>query len=84
MTTEDKQKPVRKVQSGPVSGAIWENDGKEGTFYSVTFERRYKDGEEYKNASNYGANDLAHLAMAATKAAVAIDGLIAASKGNSR
>ena len=84
MTTEEKQKPVQKVQSGPVTGAIWENEGKEGSFYSVTFERRYKDGEEYKNSSSYGSNDLAHLAMVSTKASVAIDALIQAKKGNGR
>jgi len=72
-----KQKPVQKVHSGSVTGAIWENAGKEGPFYSATFERTYKDGEEYKNATSYGASELPHLAMAATKAALAIDGLIA-------
>lgn len=78
MTTK---KPVQKVQSGPVTGAIWENETKEGgKFYSTTFERTYKDGEEFKNSDSYGANDLAHLALCSQKAAIAIDTLYAAKK----
>jgi len=75
-----KQKPVQKVHSGSVTGAIWENAGKDGPFYSATFERTYKDGEEYKNATSYGPSELPHLAMAATKAALAIDHLVAEAK----
>lgn len=75
------KKPVQKVQSGPVTGAIWENETKDGgSFYSATFERTYKDGEEFKNSDSYGSNDLAHLALCSQKAAIAIDTLYTAKK----
>lgn len=74
----DKKKPIQRVQSGPVTGAIWENQTKEGeAFFSATFERSYKDGEEFKNSSSYGSNDLAHLVLCGLKASQAIDGLMA-------
>lgn len=70
----DKKKPIQRVQSGPVTGAIWENQTKEGeAFFSATFERNYRDGEEYKNATSYGANDLTHLVVCTLKASQAID-----------
>jgi hypothetical protein len=80
------KKPIDKVQSGPVTGAIWENETKEGgTFFNATFERVYKDGEEFKNTGSYGANDLPHLAMCAQKASFAIDALLKSRKqGDSR
>jgi hypothetical protein len=80
----DKKKPIQKVQSGPVTGAIWENEGKDGTFFSATFERSYKDGEDFKNSTSYGANDLAHLILCGTKVSQAIDVLIATRGKGSR
>ena len=49
----DKQKPAYKVNYGRVSCAVWENKGSEGAFHSMTFERSYKDGEEYKKTNSY-------------------------------
>ncbi len=41
---------LRKVRVGPVTASIWENKTDKATFYNVTFERRYKDGDEWKNS----------------------------------
>lgn len=59
----EPKKPAFKTAHGGVSAAVWENPGKEGTtFHSVTFERSYKDGEEYKSSASYSiGNDLANL-----------------------
>ena len=43
---ETKQPPVAKVKVGLISGSIWENKTEKGTFYNVTFERRYRDGRK--------------------------------------
>jgi len=66
--TETKKPPVGKVRVGSVTASIWENtkDGK--TFYNVTFERRYKAGDEWKSSDSYGAGDLLELAKAADRA----------------
>lgn len=50
----EKSKPAYKVQHGSVSCAVWENSGKTGTFHTLTFERSYKDGEEFKTTNSYG------------------------------
>jgi hypothetical protein len=39
-----------------------------GTFYNVTFERRYKDGDQWKSSHSYNAGDLLELAKAADMA----------------
>ena len=39
----DTRKPAAKLGLSPVSAAIWRNQNPKGVFYSVTFERSYKD-----------------------------------------
>jgi hypothetical protein len=52
-------KPVAKVQLYPVTGSIWKNQTSKGAFYSVTFERSYKDDNgKYQTSSNFNASDL--------------------------
>ncbi len=56
------KQPIHKIQYGRVSGAVWENEGQDGKFNSVTFERSYKDGDEIKNTSSFGLGaDLSNL-----------------------
>ena len=59
---EKTKQPIFKVSYGRVSAAIWENQGKDGVFQTVSFERTFKDGDEYKSTSSYGlGNDLSNL-----------------------
>lgn len=53
-------KPVGEVKIFPVKAAIWRNEveNSERVFYSVTIERTYKDGDEYKSAANFNRDDL--------------------------
>lgn len=37
--------PVKKFRVGSVTAAVWKNDGN----YSVTLQKSYKDGDEWKN-----------------------------------
>jgi len=62
---EAKKGPAEKIRVGSTTASIWENtkDGK--TFYNVSFERRYKQGEEWKSSDSYGPGDLLELAKAA-------------------
>ena len=62
---ETKKPPVHKVRVGSTTASIWENSKDGKTFYSVTFERRYKQGEEWKSSDSYGPGDLLELAKAA-------------------
>ena len=53
------QPPVAKVRIGLITASIWERKTENGTFYNVTFERRYRDGEgNFKTSHSYDAQDL--------------------------
>jgi hypothetical protein len=62
---ETKNPPVAKVRVGLITGSIWENKTDKGTFHNVTFERRYKDGDQWKSSHSYNSGDLLELAKAA-------------------
>lgn len=62
----DQKKPAAKVQLYPLSAAIWRNQNQKGVFYSVTFERSYKDDAgKYQTSSTFNASDLLLLAKVA-------------------
>ena len=63
--TETKTPPVGKVRVGLITASIWANQTDKGTFHNVTFERRYKDGDQWKSSHSYNADDLLALAKAA-------------------
>jgi hypothetical protein len=64
------RRPVHSVRIGPIEAAVWQNEKKDGgaPFYSVTFKRNYKDGEDWKESSSYGERDCLSLARAALDA----------------
>ena len=65
-TAEGKNPPVDKVRVGLITASIWENKTEKGTFYNVTFERRYRDTEgNWKSTHSYGLDDLLVLAKIA-------------------
>ena len=70
MTTEtETKKPAQTFRKGTVKAAVWENKGKDGVFYSVTFSRSYKAGEDgWRNTSSFNGNDLNALADVAFQA----------------
>lgn len=58
--------PVAKIRDGLISASIWEQASEKGSFYSVTFERRYKDAEgNWKSSHSYDSRDLLQLAKLA-------------------
>jgi hypothetical protein len=65
-TAEPKKAPVGKVRVGLITASVWENPTEKGTFYNVTFERRYKDAQgNWQSSHSYGESDLLELAKAA-------------------
>lgn len=54
-------KPVQTFKLGAINAAVWENDAPFGKAYSVTFERRYKDGDRWKSTRSIDANHIMHL-----------------------
>ena len=62
-------KPIDKIRIGRVTVNIWNNPSEKGDFYSVTFERNYKDeGDTWKSSQSFRRDDLLELAKAADKA----------------
>lgn len=61
-------KPAKRFRIGAVQAAIWKNDGPNHSFYTVTMQRSYKDGDDWKNTDSLGSGDLlnaAHVLMRA-------------------
>lgn len=63
-----KKKPVHEVRLGCVKAAIWENESEQGVHYNVTFSRLYKEGDEWKDSSSFGRDDLLLLGKVADMA----------------
>ena len=59
------KRPVHEIRTGRVRAAIWENDTQNGTRHNVTFSRLYRDGEQWKDSSSFGRDDLPLLAKVA-------------------
>lgn len=56
--TEKVRKPVHKLNDGAIEVAVWQNEGNNGPFYSVTHRRSYKQKDEWKESDSYGQDDL--------------------------
>ena len=64
--TETKKTHVPHLSVSLITASIWENTTAKGTFANVTFERRYKDGQDnWQSSHSYNADDLLALAKAA-------------------
>lgn len=53
-----KSKPVHEIRLGRIRAAIWENETQNGTRHNVTVSRLYKDGDDWKDSSSFGRDDL--------------------------
>ena len=60
-----KARPVHEVRIGLIKAAIWANTVEDTVRHNVTFERSYKDGEEWKTTTSFGRDDLLTLAKVA-------------------
>jgi hypothetical protein len=57
-------KPVKKFRVGNVTVAVWKNDD----FHSVTLQKSYKDGEEWKNTDSLSSGDILNAMKALERA----------------
>lgn len=53
-----KAGPVHEIRLGRIRAAIWENETQNGTRHNVTVSRLYKDGDDWKDSSSFGRDDL--------------------------
>jgi hypothetical protein len=60
--------PVHKIRHGAVSASIWRLETDKGSLFNVTFQRSYKDGDEWKNSTSFGRNNLLVVSLIAARA----------------
>ena len=53
-----KKRPVHELRLGRIRAAVWENSTPNGTRHNVTVSRLYKDGDEWKDSTSFGRDDL--------------------------
>jgi len=67
-----RNKPEKKFSCGPISASIWANTkvvtGETVKFYSVTINKAYKEGEDWKYTNSFNIEDLPKVALVATEA----------------
>ena len=68
-STETTKPPVAKLRLGLINANIWQRENDDNVFYSVSFERRYKDAQSnWQSTHSYNAEDLLVLAKLADQA----------------
>ena len=54
-----QKQPIHRISLGRIRAAIWSNQNGDGSeWFSVTINRRYQEGGEWKDATNYSRDDL--------------------------
>ena len=66
--TTNKPAHEIRINGSGVRATIWKNDTANGPRFNTTFERSYKDGEQWKTSDSFGQHDLLLLAHVATEA----------------
>ena len=55
----DSNKPVKSFRLRGITASIFENSSEDGkSFYKVTLQRSYKQGDEWKSTNSFGRDDL--------------------------
>ena len=68
MSNTKKAGPVHEIRLGRIRAAIWENETQVGIRHNVSICRLYKDGDEWKDTSSFGRDDLPLVAKVSDQA----------------
>ena len=60
--------PAHVVRFGLIKACIWANTSKDGTRFSVTVNRLFKNGDQWKEPSRFGRDDLLLVAKVVNEA----------------
>ncbi len=63
-----RARPVEEIRIGAIRAAIWRNETESGVRHNVTFERIYRDGQEWRSTTSFGRDDLLLLGKVADQA----------------
>jgi len=61
-------KPAHEIRYGLIKACIWKNVSKKGTHHSIVITRLFKNGDQWKESSRFGRDDLLVLAKVADEA----------------
>lgn len=66
-------KPLETISLPVTSGvyvhaAIWANETSNGTMFSVTLDKRYRDGDQWKSTKSFSGSELLAVAHASQRA----------------
>lgn len=64
---KEKITPEHTVKVGGIQIAIWSNQTDKGVFRSITIDKSYKDGNEWKHTKSFKPNDLTFISLGITK-----------------
>ena len=64
----DRQPPVCEVTLGKVKVCVWENEHDGNSFHNVTAVRLYKDGDNWKESTSFGRDEIPVLRKALDEA----------------
>ena len=64
----NKTQPAHQLRSRSIKCAVWKNESANGSFYTQTLERLYKDGEVWKSSHSFGIGDTADIELVLTQA----------------
>ena len=54
--------PAFSIRKHGLKATVWRNETRNGALYNVTLVRTYRDGEEFKDTTSLGFDDLANAA----------------------
>jgi hypothetical protein len=60
-------RPEHTVKCGGIQLSIWNNETTKGTFQSITIDKSYKSGEEWKRTKSFKPTDLVKLQLGITE-----------------
>ena len=60
-------KPEHTVRVGGIQFSIWSNETSKGTFQSITIDKSYKDGDNWKRTKSFKPADLIKVQLGINK-----------------
>ncbi len=67
-SSTEHARPVHEIRLGRIKAAIWENEVQNGVRHNVTFQRIYKEGDQWRQSESFGRDDLPLLMKVADRA----------------
>lgn len=68
MEVSNTKKPLEVLRDGAIQASIWNNEGENGKYLTVTFSRTYKKDDELQSSQSFSGRDMLVLAELARQA----------------